>query len=264
LKAEGIPVSATDLNERLVAELRRAVGEYAGRVSSPTTKMLWRLEGQRLERAAERYAPHWDKFRKPWQDRAAVPAPHAFEVDFGLAGTAPLVIRSGSIEVRIGGRIDRIDITEFEDGTIGFWVIDYKTGRSAYYTGTALAAMEKLQLTLYALAVERLIVPGSRPLGLTYWLTDTGPKVGLPRRAADWLMDADAWPRFRERLEEWVTTLVGHIRGGVFPLKPRSENCTDTCSYGQVCRIAQSRPVEKTWELSLPLIASADEASEDG
>jgi ATP-dependent helicase/DNAse subunit B len=266
LKAEDIQSSA-DVNERLIAELRRAVGEYAARVSSPAAKMLWRLEGRRLERAAERYAPHWDKFRKPWKDRTAAPRPHSFEVDFGLGGTSaagPLIIRQNSIEVRIGGRIDRIDVTEFEDGTLGFWVIDYKTGRSGYYTGAALAAMEKLQLTLYALAVERLLVPGGRPLGLTYWLTETGPKTGLPSRGADWLTDADAWPRFRERLEGWVATLVGHIRGGVFPLKPRRDDCTNTCGYGQVCRIAQSRPVEKTWELPLPIVATTDEANEDG
>jgi ATP-dependent helicase/nuclease subunit B len=267
LKTENIPSSAEDLSERLVAELRRAVGEYAARVSSPAAKMLWRLEGRRLERAAERYGPHWDKFRKPWKGQTPAPQPHAFEVDFGLGGkpsaTGPLVIRHESIEIRIGGRIDRIDVTEFEDGTLGFWVIDYKTGRSGYYSGAALAAMEKLQLTVYAMAVERLVVPDGRPLGLGYWLTETGPKAGLPKRPTDWLADANAWPRFREQLEEWIATVVGHIRGGVFPLKPRDEHCTDTCDFGQVCRIAQSRPVEKSWDLPLPMVAPADEGAAD-
>jgi ATP-dependent helicase/nuclease subunit B len=269
LNTEDVKIPADDLNERLVGELRRAVEEYASRVSSPTAKMLWRLEGRRLERAAERYAPHWDKFRKLWADLIGPPRPHSFEVDFGLGGTAPaagpLVIRHQTIEVRIGGRIDRIDIAELEDGTVGFWVIDYKTGRSGYYSGTALAAMEKLQLTLYALAVERLLVPGARPLGLAYWMvTEAGHKRGLPSRTTEWLTDADAWPRFRERLEEWVATLVDNIRGGIFPLKPRDENCTNTCPYGQVCRIAQARSVEKTWELPLPTDAMTNEANEDG
>jgi RecB family exonuclease len=270
LKSDDIHVPAEDAHDRLKLELRRAIDEYAARVSSPTAKMLWRLEGQRLERAAERYAPQWDKFRKPWNELAAAPRPHAFEVDFGLGGaapaTGPLVIRHETIEVRIGGRIDRIDITDFEDGTVGFWLIDYKTGRSGYYSGTALAAMEKLQLTLYALAVERLLIRNGRPLGLAYWMvTEAGYKPALPGRSTtSWLTDADAWPQFRERLEEWVATLVEHIRGGIFPLRPRYEDCTDTCPYGQVCRIAQSRSVDKNWELPLPMVATAAEANEDG
>jgi hypothetical protein len=39
------------------------------------------------------------------------------------------------------------------------------------------------------------------------------------------------------------------LREGRFPLAPRSENCTETCSFGQVCRIAQSRNIGKVWDL---------------
>jgi ATP-dependent helicase/DNAse subunit B len=166
-----------------------------------------------------------------------------------------LLIRVEGVDVRIGGRIDRIDVAELPDGTIGFWVIDYKSGRSAYYPGSDLVDMRRLQLTLYALAVERVLLVDARPLGLAYWMVaDAGPKVALPARrsATAWLTAAEQWPKFRTRLEAWVATLVGHIRRGHFPLKPRSEHCTDTCPFGQVCRIAQSRHVAKDWELPLP------------
>ena len=85
-------------------------------------------------------------------------------------------------------------------------------------------------------------------------VTESGPKLALPagRQATAWLAAADHWPRFRDRLEAWVATLVGHVRAGEFPLKPRSEQCTETCPFGQVCRIAQSRSQEKLWELPLP------------
>ena len=56
----------------------------------------------------------------------------------------------------------------------------------------------------------------------------------------------------REQLRRWVATLAANIRGGVFALKPRSENCTQTCAFAQVCRIAQARSVNKDWELPLP------------
>jgi hypothetical protein len=46
--------------------------------------------------------------------------------------------------------------------------------------------------------------------------------------------------------------LAAHIRKGAFPLRPRSEHCTQTCAFGQVCRITQARPVAKTWDLPLP------------
>jgi ATP-dependent helicase/DNAse subunit B len=258
LKADEIHAPTPELDDRLVAELRGAVEEYAGRVSSPAAQALWRLEGRRLERAAARYRLHWEKFQAPWNEHALTPQPHVFEAEFGLgegAPAGPLVIRVDGVEVRIGGRIDRIDITNLPDGGVGFWVIDYKTGRSAYYAGGDLVAMRRLQLSLYALAVERVLLADARPLGLAYWLVaDAGPKLALPagRSATAWLTVAGQWPKFRAQLEAWVATLVAHIRRGEFPLKPRSEHCTDSCPYGQVCRIAQSRHVEKDWELPLP------------
>jgi hypothetical protein len=140
---------------------------------------------------------------------------------------------------------------------VGFWVIDYKTGRAAHYTGTDLAEYRRLQLTLYALAVEEVLLAGrgARPLGLAYWLVGAGgAKVALPgRNQVLWLDEGARWRAVREQLQGWVVTLVGHIRRGVFPLQPRSEHCTQTCPFGQVCRITQARAVGKTWSLPLPM-----------
>ncbi|HEY1381341.1 MAG TPA: PD-(D/E)XK nuclease family protein [Gemmataceae bacterium] len=261
LKQRDAQAPTEELAGDLVAELRAAIDEYAARVSSPAAQALWRLEGERLERAAARYGLHWRSFQAAWQDHALTPRPHAFEVDFGLGGPSdpgPLVVRHGDVEVRIGGRIDRIDVAEFDDGTQGFWVIDYKTGRGKYHTAADLVTLRKLQLPLYALAVERVVSPAARPLGLAYWLVaEGGAKVALPagRPPTAWLHAAEHWPRFREHLERWVATLAGHIRRGVFPLKPRADDCTEACPYGQSCRIAQSRSVEKDWELPLPMIS---------
>src|SRR5262249_61007411 len=103
-------------------------------------------------------------------------------------------------------------------------------------------------------------VPG--PVGLASCRVPApGPRAAFPagRSATAWLTAAEHWPKFRAQLESWVATIVGHIRRGAFPLKPRSEHCTDTCPFGQVCRIAQSRGIAKDWELPLPNESTNDE-----
>src|SRR5262249_30134510 len=144
------------------------------------------------------------------------------------------------------------------DGTF-FWIVDYKTGRSTNYSAASLKTFQRLQLTLYALAAEQVLFAGrpARPLGLAYWLaTATGPKVVLPsgRPPHGWCRSADEWAKVRRLLEGLVTDLVRHIRAGDFPLVPRSETCTDTCPFSQVCRISQGRGPGKTWGLPLPTV----------
>ena len=261
LKEAGVHGPNDEVKEQVLREMNVVIKEDVARAPSPASKELWRLEGQRMLRLAEKYPEHWGKFREPWLKRGVEPRPHYFEIDFGLPVPEgqqpqdPLLIRIGEIEVRISGRIDRVDLAELEVGK-GFWVIDYKTGRSGHYTGTDLASYKRLQLTLYALAIEEVLLVGqnARPLGLAYWLVgESGPKVALPgRNVVQWLEDAKRWPVIREQLREWIAKLVANIRRGAFPLAPRSELCTQTCPFGPVCRISQARPVGKTWDLPLP------------
>jgi ATP-dependent helicase/DNAse subunit B len=261
LKTLGVLQPSEIVDEHVQKQLRDAVAEYVERAPSPASKVLWQLEGQRLRRAAARYRDHWSEFVKPWLPLETAPQPYRFEVDFGLPSSdgsppaGPLIIRADGLEVRISGRIDRIDIAPLPDG-VGFWIIDYKTGHSTHYTSTDLQKFRRLQLTLYALAVEEVLLAGqqARPLGLAYWLvTEKGPKVVLPSKGqVVWFHETERWREIREQLQRWVITLVTNIRQGVFPLKPRSEDCTKTCDFSEICRIAQSRAVEKNWELPLP------------
>src|SRR5262249_15119415 len=114
----------------------------------------------------------------------------------------------------------------------------------------------RLQLTLYALAVEQVLLAGqaARPLGLAYWLVaGEGPKGALPRRQQLLLFrGTGGWGRVRRRVRRWVATRGTQHPGGGFHLKPRSEHCTQTCDFGHICRIAQARSVPKAWELPLP------------
>lgn len=245
-------------------EFDSAINEDAERAPGPASKALWALEGQRLIKVASRYRGQWESFVKPWQKVGIAPEPFLFEVDFGLPAepgsqndNPPLIIRNEAIEVRISGRVDRIDATTKEGDTV-FWIIDYKTGRGSHYTGSALLDFQRLQLTLYALAVEQVLLAdkNARPLGLAYWLVgEKGAKVVLPKRGgALWLSETSEWQRIREQLQQWILTLAQNIRLGVYPLKPRSEDCTSTCDYGQICRITQARSLEKAWALPLPTL----------
>jgi ATP-dependent helicase/DNAse subunit B len=267
LQAADLHHPAEEVTTHLAARLGEAVEEYVVRAPSPASKQLWRLEGRRLLRVGNRYREQWQRFLGAWQPHGVTPRPHLFEADFGLPGeddappAEPLVIRVDDIEVRVSGRIDRVDLAELPDG-VGFWIIDYKTGDPRHYTGTDLREFRRLQLTLYALAVERVLLAGqnARPLGLAYWLVaDSGPKPALPgpgRQQVSWLGTGEGWLLVREQLERWVTTLVARIRRGDFPLKPRSEHCTATCDFAEVCRISQVRAVvaDKAWVLPLPVI----------
>jgi ATP-dependent helicase/nuclease subunit B len=263
LVQRGVEEPTADVGPLLLEQLTEAVRECAAR-ASPAGQALWRLEGQRLCKRGERYGSDWRKFVEKWQATGIRPRPGQFERGFGLPAepgeevAEPLVIRVDGVEVRIGGRIDRVDLAETDDGLV-FWIIDYKTGRSGYYTGASLKTFDRLQLTLYALAVERVLLPGhaARPLGLAYWLvTDSGPKVVMPGhpKYQAWFADPHRWAEVRDLLEQVVARLVREIRSGTFPLQPRSEDCTTTCSFGQICRINQARPVGKSWSLSLPVV----------
>jgi RecB family exonuclease len=235
-----------------------SVAEHITPSTGPVTAAMWQLEGTRLHRTAARYPAQWNAFREKEAKAGPTPVPRRFEAAFGLPPDPgkdpipPLVVSVEGIEIRLAGSIDRIDTAELDDG-LGIWIIDYKSGRGSYYTRPAVEKMEHLQLSLYALAAERVLFPGQivRPVGLAYWLvTDTGPKAVTPK---------DAWPPFRDRLERWVAEVVSHIRTGAFPLAPRSKTCTATCPHGPVCRITQHRGSPKLFDLPLPVAESAEE-----
>jgi ATP-dependent helicase/DNAse subunit B len=260
LKERGIVGPAAEVDRLLRERLDEEVRAHAGHASR-AAEALWQIEGRRLQRKAARYRADWEKFVGTWAELEIAPRPEYLEKGFGMADgdgeSPPLVIADGDVEVRLGGRIDRVDVAETGAGTF-FVIVDYKTGRSANYTAASLKSFARLQLTLYALAAQRVLLAGreARPLGLAYWLvTDTGPKIVLPSRSPHaWFRSADEWARVCRLLEGLVVELVRHVRAGDFPLTPRSDTCTETCPYAQVCRITQGRSVEKKWELALPSV----------
>ena len=117
------------------------------------------------------------------------------------------------------GRIDRIDLFTYPDGSRSFRVIDYKSG--ACPTATDVKKGIYLQLPLYALAVESLLLSGQEAFALDvgYWgLNKQGFTVAMP--LADNKQNPPA-PRAdrtesRDRFEEYLHALASHARQGHF------------------------------------------------
>jgi hypothetical protein len=115
-------------------------------------------------------------------------------------------------------------------------VIDYKTGPCPL--SSEVKSLDMLQLPLYALAVERLVLRQEEAVyrDVGYWeLRDRGY---LPVSKIE-------WEAFREALEARVIETVGRLRRGRFLVRPRCNDCTSHCDYRAVCRIGQARNVVK-------------------
>ena len=170
--------------------------------------------------------------------RGASSKPRFFEVAFGREESEypALQLGEGSDLVRLQGKIDRIDWVESDNGP-AFRVIDYKTG--AIPKIKDVKAFVKLQLPLYALAVERLGLAGAAEqlFDLAYWeLKDKGFKP----------VKIDDWPAYRDQLVPAVIDAVKSLRAGGFEVSSSDKDCTRYCDFSNACRIKQVREARKT------------------
>ncbi len=161
-----------------------------------------------------------------------------------------LELRHGADRVRIAGRIDRIDVAEVA-GEVVFNVLDYKTGKAP--SSKAIANAAALQLPLYALAVERLLLGEheARPWQVGYWsLSEQGFKAGCQLWAnnGDRLAPTQPWRDLLTAIERRVFSLVRGMRGGEFPMYNEDKKCAARCDFRRVCRVNQARALEKTWQ----------------
>ena len=183
--------------------------------------------------------------------------PSHLEAGFGPGDS--ISVRVQDDVIHLAGRIDRIDSARLTDGSIAFWVFDYKTGTKAP-TSKDAATLAQLQLAVYAYAAEQLLgaEADARPVGLGYWLVTGDGVHSVPTKrkkpGSTWHDDPKHWQSMRERLVPWLGAIVQRICAAEFPLRPREKKTCDSCSFSRGCRINQSRHVEKSWELPLPLV----------
>jgi superfamily I DNA/RNA helicase len=163
----------------------------------------------------------------------------------------PLVFGAGGREVRVGGRIDRIDVGHV-DGQAVFTVIDYKTGRNFRDKIDNVDSGRSLQLELYALAAANLEIagPGAKPWQMGYWFVrETGFLRGIksgkvkPGEPLPPIAEGD-WSAVVDQLSQTIVRLASGIRSGRFPVYNLNEDCTSGCPYNTICRVGQIRNVQ--------------------
>ena len=109
-----------------------------------------------------------------------------------------------------------------------------------------------MQLEIYALAVERLILTDASPVGCGYWfMREKGHKSWLDyREGAEGAVGAGkTWERRKDELVATILRLVRAMRDGQFPMYNDDEQCTGSCEYHKTCRVNQARALEKVWRV---------------
>jgi ATP-dependent helicase/nuclease subunit B len=161
-----------------------------------------------------------------------------------------LELRRGEDAIRIAGRVDRVDVADV-DGRLVFNVLDYKTGK--HPKKHAIESAAALQLPLYALAVERLLLApqGAIPWQIGYWsVADKGyaGQLQLGTQASAGIATTEVWRQLVETIESHVFALVRGLRRAEFPMHNTDKHCTAWCDFHTTCRVNQVRALEKTWQ----------------
>jgi ATP-dependent helicase/DNAse subunit B len=270
LNAEGDARSPTSCDaadvQRLVAETLAAVTTGSG--SEGTLESGFdAIDRLLIARWVQRYLEQYVKYDEAFKEFDQPPVPRHFEVSFGpvkddddeaaadaLSTPAAYELACNGLTIRLAGRVDRIDIGLI-DGQVVFNVLDYKTSASRYFKAQDILDCRMLQLPLYAMAVEDLLLAGhgAVPWHSGYWhVRDSGfdPKRGLSfhERSEEGIRRTELWRELRERLVERVASLVSGIRAGGFPMHCEDDDCTGRCAYKTVCRVHAVRSLEKTWQ----------------
>jgi ATP-dependent helicase/DNAse subunit B len=140
-------------------------------------------------------------------------------------------------EVRIGGRLDRVDSLRSPDG--GYIVIDYKTGYTPTMKDTA--GGKSVQIPLYIIGLEKkgynVLLGFYYHIGEGKRKTMIGP--GREQLAPKGSRDGADWDTIREAVVEKIGEMIKSIRGGNFRNTP--DECPLFCDLKDLCRVDPSR-----------------------
>lgn len=201
----------------------------------------------------ERTVERWIQAEVEWSELTASRfRPYIVEYAFGRSsgdcgGEKSLpcfILNDGSSQIKLAGRIDRID----RDTDNNFIIYDYKLGRGG--TGADLKSLRKIQLPAYLLVAEDLLFGKGKAVGGAYlglrdpsrsrggiWAKE---KLGLNWRSNGEL-DEDEWQAWLSDVRQKLIDAVRNIRAGSFRLT--EEDCLAYCEYSNCCR-RQEREVE--------------------
>lgn len=234
---------------------------------------FWRLDAERLlsdeQPGGNIFRRFIDRERELGEYRLR---PRFFEVSFGGAGRAeksphdPELSREEPVNLggfQLRGKIDRIDLTQENDGTIGsglFNIIDYKSGKNIP-SWKEMEERRSLQLPLYLRVAEDLLrshypelegVAAAAALYQKLAAEDAPRKLGLAVKSYE-----NAFEKLRgkgllqspEELKEFVDQTIAKakqyvdgVAAGQFPFTRADllKQC-NYCAFGTVCRIEEAK-----------------------
>ncbi len=172
--------------------------------------------------------------------------PMILEAGFGFEGSAPpLAIEVDGRKILIRGKIDRIDVAAGSQSSSAPLVrlIDYKSGSSRIGKEEAVEG-RNLQLPLYALAVQRAVMPGASVVQGTYLGVTSGEPVGSLNFRPN-SSDDDSTGDILAQVEQHVARYVNSIEQGDFRVAPNGEKVCDKCDHKNICRISEMLHVQE-------------------
>lgn len=241
--------STTQLGRKQLRSVAAEVLAHFAARTPPLDESVWRVEQARILE----HLDGWLAAETGLQERlgGAATRPVHLEASFGMPDGEREALRltRGEDEIRIRGRIDRIDQTDTGDVV----VFDYKlnTGPSA----RDMEAGRDVQLALYLAAVEALfLAPGQQIAGGGYYAVagQRGSRManGLYREDFGAAVGAGTSSRHRpeslaaarRRGEQHVWRAYDGLRAGHFEVVPSdgAASCSK-CDFSSVCRFDQTR-----------------------
>ncbi len=255
---------ATELARRFHRALQQAID------AAPLyglQQALREIERREIEALAPKYAQQEVDYRGRWRHLDQPPVPQFFEVRFGPktwtggesddsgSSALPFELDLGEERILLTGQIDRVDVGRVGGITV-FNIIDYKSGKEVKLKVEKVQSGQQLQLPLYAMAAEHLLLADQNAMALTtgYWSvagkgfpTGRGGALEVRQLEAGDLQTSPQWDELQPVLLQRVRELVRGIREGQFPVYNADENCTRSCTLATICRVAHIRSLEKEW-----------------
>jgi ATP-dependent helicase/DNAse subunit B len=238
---------------QLQAALAAAVDDVAGKAErfSLPYPALWRVQLDQMRQALSDY------LQAARQADGLQPESLCFELAFGedlrdegphdpASQAKPVVLTTAVGDLRLRGRIDRVDRISFGD-VHGLLVVDYKTGRLP--SDADLTAGRNLQMLLYAAAAKDIL--GEDCVGGVFH--HVGQATGrferffaavTAGRGAEPYKEDEKYPEKLQAAMATVERFVRQMAGGQFDALP-THDCPSYCPFRTICQFSPSRAERK-------------------
>lgn len=225
---------------KMLLEIAQEAGDERVRRGVTGRPLIWQMDKRAIDEDLDR----WYGYEVREAERSGM-LPGAFEVRFGkltygpdeedttLSTDKPLTLHAAGREMRLLGRIDRID---WDAERARFRVIDYKTG--GFHAKKFLDRGESLQLPIYLHAAASMLgLPPAAGEAQYFYSTSRG---GFKRHT----VSGEAMQAAGKSFERVLATIADGVDGGYFAPNPEHSHC-QWCDYKDVCDVSIKKIMER-------------------